>query len=396
VTAALALRLAGVVLATFLLGGCWSIPAMEKSGLVTLLAIDQAPKDEFEVTASIDTPATSSASPGLGQMATALLRRGRGRTIVDAIAQLRLANNLVLDFTHLEAALVSESVARAGLARPLGDLTSSPEFVSTPYLLIVRDGTAQGTLEQLRLVKPRAEVLVTDTLSEARNRTPFVPRRIYELLDRVQMTGDDFTTVGVAIDKAEGGGPSTALQVSGQALFNHDRLVGWMGANATIGWVEASHQPGHFIVDVPSPTGTISLRTVASRRTIRILRSAQGPSAQIDIDLRERVAGVSGGGSAWWSHPAALKQVEQLSADKILRDVEDSLVTSKAAGADPFALGQYVRVSDPGGWPHMETRWNREGLARLPVEVRVRAHVVNVGSLLCPSFGACTEGLFKS
>jgi len=113
-TTALALRVAAAMLAAFLLGGCWSIPAMEKSGLVTLLAIDQAPKDQFEVTASIDTPAASSASPGLGQMATALLRRGRGRTIVDAIAQLRLTNNLVMDFTGPSTERVPGGASRGG------------------------------------------------------------------------------------------------------------------------------------------------------------------------------------------------------------------------------------------------------------------------------------------
>jgi len=159
--------------------GCWGSIPMEEVGLVTLMGVDQAPGGRVTATLSVDMPAASSASPGLGQTATALQRHASGRTIGAALAQLRTGTFLKLEFTHLDAIFVSEPAAKAGIAKALSYFAESPRAVTTPYILVVRQGTAQQLLEQIQSAKPRPEIVVTNTIDQVRKDTPYYPERVY-------------------------------------------------------------------------------------------------------------------------------------------------------------------------------------------------------------------------
>ncbi len=384
-----------VVLTTALLAlslafaGCWDAPPIEEVGLVTMMAIDQSPKGELKVTVSINMPSTSSATPGLGQTATALLRQASGRTLVEAIGHLRTMTYLSLEFAHLEELFVSEPIAQAGLARPLGYIATSPSFVSTPYLLVVRHGSAENVIEQMQAAKPRPEVVVTDTIEQARKRTPYHPKRVYEFQERVQIPGDQFTTAGVVVNPAEGSAATVALEIQGEALFDRDRLVGWLDEDSTVGWDVATGQPGHLVLQLPSGKGGLGLELLRTHRDVHIRHGYTGPTADMDISVKTRLVAAEGVPAAWWADPVAVQRMATDAAVKLTHDVIASLQAAQQARADVFSLGEFVRVLDPSDWSRLETRWDTEGFPNVPVRVHVHVSVDNLGSLVCPAFQAC-------
>ena len=374
------------------MSGCWGVPPMEQVGLVSLLAIDRSQADGVELTASIDMPTSASATPGLGQMAQALVRRAAGRTLQEAVGRLRTQSYLTIGFDHLEALLVSQSVARAGLATPLADMTTSPEFVTTPYLLVVRHGSAGAVLEALRSAKPRPEVVVTNTINQARVRTPYRPRRLYDFLQRAQLAGDGFVTSGVAVNAAQpGGATSPAFEVEGQAMFDRDRLAGWLGADSALGWALATGEAGHPTIELDDAHGGYGLEVLRDVRRVRI-RGEPGPegvAADLDIRVRARLSAAQAVPVDWWSDPDAVTRLARATAVRVAMDVLAALAEAQADRADVFSLGEYVRVQDPGAWARLGARWDGVGFPHLPVRVRVHVAIAHLGTLVCPPFAPC-------
>lgn len=378
-----------LVAASLALSGCWSAAPVEQVGLVTLMAIDPGPKHQLEVTVSIDMPTTSSASPGLGQTAAALVRRASGRTLQEAIGHLRTDTFLTLGFDHLEALFVSEAVARAGLARALGDITTSPEFVSTAYLLVSPHGPAGAIIDHLQSAKPRPEVVVTNTINQARSHTAYLPNRLYDFLKRVQIPGDAFTTTGAFANPAEGQGATAALQIRGQAVFDRDRLAGWLGEPQALGWMLATGKAGHPVFEVTAGQGGFGLQIASVHRAVHVTPAAPAAAAEVDISVHARLVGAQGVPSAWWSDPQAVTTLATAAAATLTGDVLTAVQTAQADSADVFGLGEFVRIADPAAWDRLGAEWDRQGFRHMPVRARVKVTLDNLGNLVCPPFEPC-------
>jgi spore germination protein KC len=385
-------RVVAIILGSPTLTGCWGVPPIEQVGMVTLMAIDQAPKGGFKVTVSVDMPSSSSASPGLGQMSHALVRQTTGRTLLEAIDRLRTESYLTLSFDHLEALFVSQAVASAGLASALSDMTTSPEFVSTTYLLVVPHGAAGTVIDQIQSAKPRPEVVVSNTIDQIRSRTPYRPKLLYDFLERVQLPGDAFATAGAQVNLAQPGGDAGAtLQVQGEAMFDRDRLVGWLDRDQTLGWAMATGQVGHPVVGLATPGGGYELEVLGIRRAVRIVPSTSPPgvSAELDISVRTRLGAAQAVPVSWWSNPHAVTQLAAAAATRITQDVMASLRSAQADKADVFGLGEHVRVQNGAAWSRLGPRWDMDAFPRLHVRVRVHVTINDLGTLVCPPFQRC-------
>ena len=385
-------RVAVIVLGSPALAGCWGVPPIEQMGIVTLMAIDQAPKGGFQITVSVDMPTSASASPGLGQISHALVRQATGRTPLEAIDHLRTESYLTPSFDHLEVLFVSQAVASAGLATALSDMTTSPKFMSTPYLLVVPRGTAGAVIDQIQSAKPRPEVVVSNTIAHVSSQTPYRPKRLYDFLKKVQIPGDAYATSGVRVNPDQPGkGTTTALQVQGEAIFDRDRLVGWLDAGQTLGWDLATGQPGHPVVELNTARGGYGLEVLSARRSVRILPSTSPPGVSVDLDIsaRTRLAAAQAVPVSWWSNPHAVTQLAAATATRITQDVMASLRSAQADKADVFSLGEYVRVQNGAAWSRLGPRWDTDTFPRLRVRVYTRVTITNLGTLVCPPFQRC-------
>jgi spore germination protein KC len=374
-----------------MLGGCWGIPPIERAGLVPLLAIDAAPGGGFQVTAVVVTP-PGAGSPGYGQSPVGnavLLRQATAVSLADAVHRLDTMSYLDLDLTHLGAVIVSEDLARAGLAAPLAYLANAPETLTTSWLLVARGQSAGEVLRELQATRPQPGEVVVETVTDARNRTPYRAEHIFDFLDRIQLEGDDPTTAGVRVDPAAGGEVTTPLRLTGVALFRADRLVGWLDGDAALGWAVATGRVRHSILVVPADHGSFSVEILGARRLVRVEREGPGPRAEILVRATAHLTATQGVPSDFWRSPGRVVALRQTVEATLARDALAAVRAAQGSGADVFSLGQFVRVEDPADWKTLEPRWAEAGFRHIPVTVHVKVALQSVGGLACPVLGPC-------
>jgi spore germination protein KC len=393
-----------LLLAAAGLSGCWYTVPLEKRGMVPLLAIDAAPGGGYEVTAAViqppGLPPPGPAGAGTGGGNTPVfLRSASGPTVHEAIHALTAGTYLLLDFTHLEGLLVSQAVARRGLAPALAYIARSPEFVATGWLLVVPRGTAGAVLAATAHDLPRPNEVLDLTVQWARIDTAYKAARIETALKELPMRGQDFATAGLEAipgggeggQGGGGGGSSTApFVIRGEALFRGDRLTGWLDGPGALGWAVAMGHLNHQPLTVQGGQGVFGLELLGAHRRVRVSpRGKRTPHVFLDLHVYGSLTDTVGAFGALPPGGGRLRAMETLAADRLRRDVEAGLATARADGADVFGLGEFVRLQDPGYWRRVAGHWANGAFPSLPVTVRVRVTITSVGKLLCPLLGPC-------
>jgi len=87
--------------------------------------------------------------------------------------------------------------------------------------------------------------------------------------------------------------------------------------------------------------------------------------------------------------PATLASLEALGDEALTGDVEAALTQARTIGADPFGLGEYVRIADPAYWSRVRDTWGAASFGQLPVAVRVELTIQSAGTVVCPIASGC-------
>lgn len=386
-----AAALAAALVGTLLLAGCWGISPVERLGLVTLVGIDALPQAQYQVTLAILNPLGQPTPQG----ATAggqpeLLRSASASSVAAAIRRITATSYLQLDFTHVEGVVVSERIARQGLAAPLEFMQRDPEFVTTPWLYVARGESAADVLRESEQVMPDAGIVLAQTTLWSRTLNPDHAERLFTFLEQMQVTGDEPATVGVSVDPAQGKKDTVAFRLAGVAMFRGDRLVGWLDGPGALGWLVATGRARRqtLIISGPGRDG-ITLELLSDRRRIQVVHTPSGPEADIQVRVKARVIATQSAPADYWRSTTSLPVIKGQAATVIDDDVRAGLRAAQSAGADVFTLGQYVRVQDPMDWRDLQHAWNTDGFRRLPVSVHVELIVRAFGKNICPLIGPC-------
>ncbi len=382
-----------VMLPALFLSGCWHQIPLEKRGLVPAIAIDLSPSGGYEVTAAIIFPVglPSPGPSGQGGASGAVplfLRSASAPSVMQAIHDLTPSAYLHLDFTHLQEVILSEAVARAGMAPALEYLARSLEFAQAGWLLVARGGTASSILRDTDSDLPQPNEVLSETVRWSQLNTPYHTERLFTAFKEMPLAGMEFATAGVTTGKSQDS-ETVPVVLSGEALFRGDRLVGWLQGDPAVGWAAVMKRLHHQALSVLTPTGRVELELAGAGRRVRVIPDGMSvPQVQISLRVAAHLADVSGTGD-FWGYPGRVPVMETVAAQALQREVRAALEQAQSDGTDVFGIGEYVRLRDPAYWYRVRTDWNTGAFPNLPVSVMVRVTITSVGEILCPLLGRC-------
>lgn len=384
-----AARIAILTLCWLGLAGCWNVVPVEDRGLATMLAVDRAWDGTYQVTVAVLHPPGLSPPGPTGQgggkgAQPVLLRSQPGSSLAEAIQRIQATSYLQLDFTHLQALLVSEDVARTGLGPLLDQLARTPQFSLNGWLVVARGTWARALLEQTQGDLPQPNDVLAKTVRLGRRFTPFYAERISTLLKEMPTAGQAFTTAGVAAGPPSPSRIGTPFELRGLALFRGAQLVGWLDDGAALGWAAGTGKLEHQTMSVASRGWRFDLNLLGARRRVLVQGPSDSPSVLLSVRVTAHLVNFQGPAGERKFTPVLTRRIEQLAAAAMRRDVEAALDEARRAGADIFGLGEYVRLRDPGYWEGARARWDQEGFPRLPVQVQTQVRLTSIGDLLCP------------
>ena len=413
-------RAAVACLAALALSGCWDRREIETLAVATALALDRLEEGRgVLVTGQFSIPARATGAAGGGGMAAGTgpgsgLQAPFGRTsggpqgptvwVVGAPgATVRDAENRILHlaprqpfWAHLRLVAVGEPLAREGLSDVLDSLLRGRQFRRTSWLVVTREMPAYRLLELPSPMAPGPEEGVTRLLDILRARSASVlTNRLHDFLSALAEPGVDPVAAGVSYEIPVSHDPTLtpsdeelpALpRPSGTAVFQDDRLVGWLSAEESraLALLMGATRAFHLVHPCPQSrglAGVIVLRFQAHRE-LRWVGSGDpglpptlprfGVRIVADAELTEQTC----------QPPVNRQRLLQLEDDLGRRLGADMrrLVSRlhRELGVDPAGFGREVYHSHPDWWARYGQRW-RQLLARVEVDPQVQLAVRRTG-----------------
>lgn len=355
------LLMACLLVATFT-GGCWDSLDIKHQALVFGMAVDAAPGGGFMVSLQMPQP-----TPTAGRRETSLHGAARTVSVVapTLVEAFPMAQSLVaqtLQFGHLRAVILGEELARSGAATEhvIESLIRSPAMDDSAFLLVAH-GQARDILSST--AQPFVSLFINDLFDNVRQGLPVASRAVWEVLRDIETPGREPFAPGVTMT-GEG------LQLSGTAIFDGFRVVGWLDEAETRGFLFLTGRGDGLLIAVPTPHGEAGVQilyiTSDQRPRVDNGRPVMEVSTRLTgVIMRKppRLTLIDSGGFR------AISRCTERQVEREMRSALDAL--QKRLKCDAAGMGRSFFYRMPAAW--QKFNWKQE----FPdLEVRITTHVV--------------------
>lgn len=353
------MRLARLVLLAAglsLIPGCWDAREIDRRSFVLVIGIDRD-SGSYLVTgrASRGLPDGESQEPGSGPVWSA-----RGRTVSECLERLAGLSERTLDWGNLRTVILGDPLARQGVHDAVRDVLNTPRVPGDITLL-----QARGRAADLIAAPPPGgdplQTVLDNIFAKSRGggtSSMIVPG--WRFLAWLQNPGHEPYIGG--IERLPG-----AVAVRDVAVYNGDRLSGWLGpARAKVfGWT-VGLGGGYAVFAVPGTPAAATIRILSVRRRLSV-RPGSPDHLLIILDMSAEISGIPSS--------SAIASPDDLSgpAAQHIRGLVESTVqfARSRTGADIWGFGEQMRRRDPSWSP---LTWQRRWLSA-KTEARVKMHI---------------------
>lgn len=359
-----------------LLSGCWDRKELNQLAIITGLGVDwEAERRKVKISAEVIIPSkmqNTQGNGGSGSDNAVLLAKGEGDTMFQAIRRTTFTTTRRLNLTHNKVILFSEALAREGLYPILDLLIRDPEPRPTQWVLITED-KPDAILE----VKPKLErttaTMINNLMLNANATSEVYPVNLQRFM---KMLVHKTTGAALPMIKIIGKEDEKKLQISGLAVFKHDRMVGKLNPDETRGllWVINEVQSGIVVVDL-SEDQQLGMEIIKASAAIKPRLVGGLPEADLQIKVLCNL-----GEQLTESETLSLASLEKKLEETVSREIRTTLARARSFKTDIFRLGEQFELKYPKVWKKMKTDWERHFMA-VKINIIVNADVRFTGEL---------------
>ena len=385
-------HLIGIIFISLLLTGCWDKREINELAIATAISIDKK-DDEYHVAAQVVLPTELSMKGGMGSSPVTLYEAS-GKSVNEAIRKLTQVSPRIIYLGHLRVVVISEELAKEGIATTVDFLSRGWELRSDFYMIVSKGRDAkeilnvQTSLEQI----PSNELYNILHTSEA-NYSSTVAVNFFELKTNLERDGKEGVLTGVEIlgDPKKGSSkqnvemiiPDAKIKFKELAVFKKDKLVGWLDEQESRGFNEATNQVKSTIGLVSCPDGgEVSIHTKKYNSKIKSKTTSNNPEIEIKVNIVANLGEVSCDIDLTKEKTIEMLQKEY---EKVVKnDIQETIkVVQQKYQSDIFGFGAAIYKSNPQQWKKVKDNWD-EIFAELPVSVEVKVQISHFGSVLNP------------
>lgn len=385
-------HLIGIIFISLLLSGCWDKREINDLAIATAISIDKK-DDEYHVAAQVVLPTELSMKGGMGSSPVTLYEAS-GKSVNEAIRKLTQVSPRIIYLGHLRVVVISEELAKEGIATTVDFLSRGWELRSDFYMIVSKGRDAkeilnvQTSLEQI----PSNELYNILHTSEA-NYSSTVAVNFFELKTNLERDGKEGVLTGVEIlgDPKKGSSkqnvemiiPDAKIKFKELAVFKKDKLVGWLDEQESRGFNEATNQVKSTIGLVSCPDGgEVSIHTKKYNSKIKSKTTSNNPEIEIKVNIVANLGEVSCDIDLTKEKTIEMLQKEY---EKVVKnDIQETIkVVQQKYQSDIFGFGAAIYKSNPQQWKKVKDNWD-EIFAELPVSVEVKVQISHFGSVLNP------------
>jgi len=379
-------RLVIFVLLPILLTGCWDRWEIENRGMVLGMGLDRADKPvdpgspaarserSIKATMQVGLPAEAAGSPGGGGASENAVPFWNLVTIATSLegAVQEAASRIYRApyFGFLQVLVLGEDLARDGLDG-ITDMLFRLSEVRRSALVYVAEGEALEVLELKPKFQPINAIYLGRLAENASQNAQMIPEKDLGDLSRALHEGRPFVLGRIIPGKDD-------AKLSGSAVFDGERLAGWLSETETEGyrWVTGQVKGG------------LLKTTIDGREVVfRIQNASTTIIPRLEEDRPVFKLKIKAEGSI--SEDQSLKSIEQ---PRVLEEIDQSLMQQLEAltvdtvqrvqetfGLDIFGFGKALERRYPAYWQEIEERWNGEIFPLVDVEVETEIFIRRAG-----------------
>lgn len=378
--------LTGIVL---LLCGCWNYSELNELAITTSLGIDKK-DNEYLVSLQIANAKSAQISAKEGQSQTTVLE-AKGKTISEALENIDLKSPKQIYINHLTAIVMSEEVAKEGIAKVSDFLLREPESRKKFYLLITKDTDASDVLKILTPLESLPSQSIASNIQEAKEYQALVNDMIYSIfINDVLETGINPVVTSITIEGEEKDGqkyetleqskPDAVIKMSDLGIFKKDKLLGFVsgedseGINIVLNKVNRARLQtkcgqGYIVSVIDSPKTKMKTKLVDNE-------------PQIELDITGRGSIVEVGCKTDLTDPNTIEKIQKDMEKQLKQKIQKAIKTvQEEYKSDIFGFGLSFYHHHPKYYKTIKNDWDKKIFPNIDVKVKTSLDINIKGSL---------------
>lgn len=380
------------------LAGCWDKREPNLVGIITVAAFDLDPESGlFRICAQLANPIGGAVGQdqdgrgGSSQKQPIWVVETTGHTVFEAIKNMELLSTRELLWTHLEVVIFTEELARKGL-KPVLDFFDREREVR----LIAHPFVAQGDVRRLLKAEFPTEQFGGAAMSK-QFQSVELEHSVVPELDSLRILFHHLSSPGIELilpraavleegeeekeKEGEKGGKSRStnpVRISGAAVFQGDKLVGFLNDKETKGylWITGNIKRNVLVLKCPgSEEDLLTVEVFESKVSLKPEIEGDRVRFNLSISTEGRIQDYP-----CPDLPVEKEFIEALNrrmAAVVRNEIEMALEKARELRSDVFGLGNVIYRTRPRDWKRLEEKWKKifpSVLVDIEVQAVVRRH----------------------
>ncbi|MHA6483198.1 Ger(x)C family spore germination protein [Paenibacillus sp. strain BS8-2] len=374
-------------------GGCWSRRELNDISIIIAIGIDKI-DNKYQVTLQIVDPTQMRQNPVQGR-SPSIVQTMQANTIFEAVRKITTTSSRTTYAGHLKLLVVSEAIAKEGLASQLDLFIRSPRVRPDFTIAVARDVSAQDVLSIITPMEvlPGIEMYKSLKTSE-RAWAPTSSVRLFDFLSALHNEGIQPVLTGITIngDVEEGKRAGNIKQAksfanfrfTGIGVMKDDRLLGWLNeqdsksfsyltdrVHTTVGKIRCPGEDKWFVVEVTKASSNIKTFVREDNPYAEITQRIDGNLSEypckLDITKEDQFLLLQ---------EAGRKQTESLLQNG-LKKVQNQY------GTDIYGFGEKFHQNHPKQWTAWSNDWDRR-FKNMDITIKVVYNLNYMGEITNP------------
>ncbi len=359
------------------LTGCWDARELDMLSIVAGVGIDASDQQgKYNFSFELG-KAQKSRSQGKDstQNAPYLLVSATSKTMLLALQEFRFKNSRELFLHPNEVIIFGEDLARQGIA-PIMDMLMRDHESRLEVWVFVADGTASGILSADTKQEPIPATAIERLMENASGISKFYGTKLIQMISRL---ADKGTSTIIPIIKTVNEPDSTALALSGNAVFNNDKMVGKLNEDETLGYVMAMGDVEDGNMEVPMPEGTAIMEITSLTSNARPVLENGRIIIELNVDAQLAIGELQGFKNKKMDE--LMPQLEKAAAVEIVNTISNTFVKTQALKTDIYGYGILIYKYYPKEWEKMKDDWDHI-YAGIELQLKVKTQLSNTGLIV--------------
>ncbi len=383
-----------ITLTAMLLTGCWDRKELNQLGIAMAIGLDKGDDGKIQLTSQIVRPAAMEKQGG-GNEPPYELVVSSGNSIFEAIRHTVKEFDRRSFFSHIKVIVVGEDYAREGLGDTIDFITRSHELRKTTWLIVASDAKASDILGVKHGLEKVQANYMEGILKSQKIESSSAVSKVIDFIKAMPGEGNNpvtgvFSLIEVKSVPTEGTEPEQrkGLKLTGSALFNKDKLVGFLDNKDTLGLNIVTGKCKKTSINVEALSNKadsqVTIELIKIKCSIKPSINDKG-NILFDVAIKAEGNMIEVKQDLDVTNLQLFEQINsnfsnyiRLLTDKTIKNIQENMKT------DVLGFGRALEIKYPKTWSKIKSKWNDEIFPNVSYTVKVDTCLNRTGLTLKP------------